>query len=368
MVRTSPGRALILAAVLVLAGCMGGGPASTPAETDTPSGTATPSDAPATPTSTPTATPTPTPTPVPNPWAKETLTVGIETDVNESRDFAPLVQEALDYWNEHNADYATYPAQFELDADASSPDILVRIQEEMRSCGRSYSNDHVGCADTLTQDDDVTPPARIDIEAGWDDPSTVTILKHEFGHLQGIAHGEAPMPLMNDTLPDIQRFPQPDLSAREWPWEDEETPRLTYYVASDEGEQLTETERQQVAHAIDYFREGADRSLAEDVTFVEAERAEYADVVIYVSHQEGICGAEFEGGSCISTDRLDTDRDGAPEFYDGASVMTAAADEDAVGWHVAYHLATLVGLTGEDRPDVLSPDASFAERRTEWWE
>ena len=93
-------RALALVALLVMAGCAGG-PASPAADPDA------------------TATQTPTPTPTwdgdpDNHFRERTLTVALADEAGTGRDYAPLVREALDYWEQNAAQFAGFPVEYEI--------------------------------------------------------------------------------------------------------------------------------------------------------------------------------------------------------------------------------------------------------------
>ena len=90
-----------------------------------------------------------------------------------------------------------------------------------------------------------------------------------------------------------------------------------------------------------------------------------ADVVVR-SVETSPCG---EGAaSCGATTGPDPDGDGAIETYSRLRISLVDLDTDAVAWHVGYWLA--YGFGAEDDAEKPPPfrDASYEDRRSEWWE
>jgi hypothetical protein len=64
----------------------------------------------------------------------------------------------------------------------------------------------------------------------------------------------------------------------------------------------------------------------------------------------------------------DPDGDGASERYSQFTVTVVGVGTDAVGWHVGYWLAAAFGLEDDAEKPPPFRDASYQERRSEWWE
>lgn len=191
--------AIVLVGVLLLAGCSGG-PTTVPEPTDTSTFSPTPT-AESSPTPTeyepsPTATPDPYPS---NYWDEQQPTVAIDTtNASNDRNYTAMVREAAAYWRVNSEQYAGYPIDLTVDPDASNPDIIVRIQKEIETCGLDTNTDRAtGCASLISTWNHPTRPEVMQIRAGFTSNSTADTMKHEFGHLLGLSHGNEPMPLMN---------------------------------------------------------------------------------------------------------------------------------------------------------------------------
>lgn len=292
-----------------------------------------------------------------NPWRQAELVVAVEN--NRSRDMRPLVREALDYWEANSERYAGYPLEYELDPDAEDPDLVIAFLDRVRECG---PEDHTaGCAPVLTQPGQIRRPVRVTVRHGLSDESTVQVLEHELGHTLGLTHDDEPREIMQATS-DITTLPQPDATERALPWD---SPDLSVYVdLSNVDPSEREATRAQIDHALDYFDRGAGGTVPENVTFTITDDRAAADVVI--AFDGATC--ETDRGSCGSLKGRDPDGDGALETYTRLDVRLVNLDTEAVAWHVGRWLGRGFGFDEEsDFPEPLRSDASFEERRSDWW-
>ncbi|MFC7172800.1 hypothetical protein ACFQL0_04430 [Haloplanus litoreus] len=137
-------RTLVIAVLLVLAGCTTPLDPSATTPTDTPVPAAADPTTP-TRTGTPTATkPATTATPSANPWGDEPIVVAIRNEGGRVRDFEPLVREAASFWEENDDAYLGFGVRYEVRPDAENPDLVVAFTDEIPDCGGVA--DAVGCA------------------------------------------------------------------------------------------------------------------------------------------------------------------------------------------------------------------------------
>jgi len=293
-----------------------------------------------------------------NPWGVETVTVGIETaepGVNES-DYRSAVAESVDYWNERAHRYGEYDAAFELDADAERPDVVVRFTSTVRCQGEPG---WIGCAPLLDATSVAEPPTTVLINSEYDDATVERTVKHEFGHLLGIRHGEAPMPLMEANADAGVNVDSSTLSGAN-PWRED---IVEVYVATDElSEERAVAVRRQVDAAVAYYDAGAEGTVPENVTFRRTDSRSDAEVVV-LFQDDPWCR---EGsGSCARVNGVDADQDGTVEYYSGSTIVLSNVGTDAVGWHVGYWLGEAMGASSREE---LSPVFQSGENRTgDWW-
>jgi hypothetical protein len=357
---------VVVAVVVVLAGCSAVPvqQSPTPAPAASPPTTADAAGALGGPAGDGTATTdaTPTGTPPENPWRADPVVVAVESPPNDSRNYVPLVEEALAYWETEGAAYG-YEADYELRPDAENPDIRVSFVHRIRECDGVDSHT-VGCAPVLDAGDDVRGTTPVRIEAGFTNETTVTVLKHELGHSRGLGHdaGEE-IAFMNATI-DAVMLPKPDATDRPSPWRDG---NLSVYV--DYGPSVDSDERAtydaEIAHALDYYEAGADGYVPENVSFTRVENRSHADVVI--SFPEQIDTDDGRGVSW-SYRYVDPDADGAPEWYVGGDVRVVADDGSLVDWYVGYGLGMLFAPDSRESlpapfdDDDLSDDEEWTSR------
>ena len=159
-----------------------------------------------------------------NHWREETLTVAVETPANSTRDYEPMVAEALDYWEANSEEYAGFSIRYDLAPDAENPDLVVAFVPTIEDCGEEGHT--AGCAPVLTSPTQVDRPVRVRVRTDFSDESTVQVLKHELGHTLGLSHDDEPQSVMA-AKSQLTTPPQPDATERALPWQDSD---LSVYV------------------------------------------------------------------------------------------------------------------------------------------
>lgn len=356
------GLVLVLATLAILAGCVAPISPDTDRPLDDGAGdTTSTDDAAVTGTDTERTTGSGTGAVAPDPYGGRTLVVGIENPADASRDYAPLVRRALDYWEANASRYAGYDVSYRLDPDATDPDFVVSVVDRIEDCG-SEDDHSAGCAPYITRPEQFSPPERVRVVDGLSDESTVLVLVHEFGHTLGLEHDDEPQSMMR-AEGRLETLPQQDAVNRSFAWSNR-TLSVHVDIGDDAGDR-TVVERQ-VTETVAYFDRGAEGTVPEDVSFVRTPNRSAADVVVQVG---GPNPCEGDAGSCRRIRGFDPDADDRLETYDRLEVYVFGLDPEAVGWHVGRHLGHTLGLTDDaEYPEPLRSSASYDERRSDWWE
>jgi hypothetical protein len=294
-----------------------------------------------------------------NPWGDDPVVVGVDAP-DTDRNYARLVEAATAYWSTNAERYAGFDVSYRVDPDAESPDIVVSFVDEVPECGNT--RDAVGCAPLVTKPSQIDRPAQVYIRSGLSAESTTLVLKHEFGHTLGLRHDDAPRDVMRAESV-LHTQPQPNATERDFPWRD-----AAFSVYVDESNVSdTDATYDQIQHALTYYENGADGSagVPSNLSFRFVDSAEEADVVVRFS-ETSPCG---EGaGSCFQTLGPDPDGDGAIETYSTLRITLVDLDTPAVGWHVGNWLGYGLGMEQpSERPEPFR-QASYDDRRSEWWE
>ena len=362
MRRNTVGTVLLLILMVTVAGCAGNSAAP---ETATP--TQTPTEAP-TQSAGPTdqSEPIPTTQPVPperdNPWNSETLIVNISTAPNDSRNYTPIVLDAIEYWNADGTQYTPYDVNLELYSDAKSADVTVDFTSEQVPILNETNYDILGTSPVVKPHHRVSSADSIYVKTGYNNTSTLHILQHEFGHYLGLEHGEEPMPLMSE-FTDATHLPMPNATERGYGWK---STNITVYV-SIHGMVESPVESQ-IQHALDYYESGAEGWMESDVHFERVNNRSKADIAIDIYRYEVNSEDLNRDGSIGMRYGKDLDDDQPLEYFTSSRIIVAGVRDDAVGWHTGSWLAYVLG--GEDYDDVPEPfqDADHDERRGDWWE
>jgi len=144
--------------------------------------------------------------PFATPWpGSDPVTVTIENEVAPDREFEPLVAETLRWWEARDDRWGNYTTDWRL-VDGPDADVTVTFVDRVRSCGdHSDPGSLLGCAPVLDPSTPADADERVRIRGGFTDETTLHVLKHEFGHVYGRSHGEAPAEIMDATIPTTRR-------------------------------------------------------------------------------------------------------------------------------------------------------------------
>lgn len=345
---------MTLALLIVLSGCLAPLPGPTPASTDERTQTTNAAHREQTERAADTASAVPD---AENPWGSGPVVVGIEDPAGTGRDWAPLVREATAYWEENAERYAGHEIDYEVRPNATDPDVVIEFVSTVPEC--AGADDAAGCAPLITDRRQIDRPETVSVRTSFSDESTVLVLQHELGHTLGLTHEDEPREVMASESV-LYTTARPNATDREFPWNDRE---FSVYLDTSNASN-PERAREQVRHALDYYERGAPE-MPDNLTFAFVDDRKRADVVVEFA-AESPCSPN--AASCGATRGWDPDGDGAVETYSDLTIVLVDPDTEAVGWHVGYWLA--FGLGAEDPAEMPPPfrDATYYDRRSEWWE
>ncbi len=333
-----------VAVITILSGCGGEGQSPAPQTstvTSTPESTVMSS-----------LSPTAVPTPVPdNPFEKEPIIIGIENPTNRS--YEAVIREAVNYWEQTGDQYVDWMGDFEVRPNTSSPDLTVEFVDTIGPCGVETGENQVGCAPVLKREDTVDA-ARMRVRTGYTNASTLMTLKHEFGHVFGLVHGEEPRKVMNATTV-LNLTTRLNASERAIPWK---TDRLTIYIdtASFSGVN-TATIEEQVVLALRYFNRGRG-TVPTNLTVTQVETRHRADIIVVGNTLPGHVASE---GSVYGRS---TDTDPALEYYTNATItVDLPPTHEHIGYHIGYWLDRFVNPDEQSTPFKTTDPGS----RDDWW-
>jgi hypothetical protein len=162
------------------------------------------------------------------------------------------LQDAVTYWNGNASAYnITWQADFQLINNTGRADVEVRFVKDVQRC--PDSDDVLGCAPRFEEGEYVERQAQIRIKQGYTQQSTETIIRHEFGHLLGLTHGQEPLPLMNETYDARLAGDVPDLETREYGFDDTVLPVYVDYESFDADQERV---REEIVQTMEWYEAG----------------------------------------------------------------------------------------------------------------
>lgn len=333
-------RAVLLAIMLVFAGCSGGTPTATKTDTasesptDTSTQSSTPTSSP-TPTATPfsTATPEPTATPLPdaaqNPWGKQNVTVSIVDRAGTGRDYRPLVESALAFWERNASNTTEFEVNFQLVDDKYTADVVVVFVENIDECDEEDTENTIGCADVYDSVGEANSQTGVEIKTGYNNKSTLTILKHEFGHTLGLTHDDTDPTWFMAGKISVGTFPKPDVDERDWKW-DTNTVRV-YADVEEAADHRHDKLREEVSQTVSSYNNYDHEKIPDNATIKMVDSRETADIVVKVVDETPsgkYSDAELWG--------YDDDEDGQIEYYSNVTIYIRDEHHDDVGEYAGY--------------------------------
>ena len=134
-----------------------------------------------------------------NPWEKRTVAVYVAHEGPPSAHLDALAERELAHWEANSREYAEATVSFEPADERGSADLVVVFRENV-SCGPGRFA--VGCARArYSERTGRLTRATVWIRTGYDDPVVRHVLRHEFGHVFGLDHGDAAeRPFMAPTI------------------------------------------------------------------------------------------------------------------------------------------------------------------------
>jgi len=353
-------RAVIIAGLIVISGCgAAGSPSSTATPTDTPTTdadtvtrtpTPTATDTPVpTPTSTPELTATPLPAAAHNPWEKQEITVAISNTGEPDRNFEPLIESALEFWEQNATNTTDYEVEFDLVNDTSRADIVVSFVEDVGSCGPERE-EAIGCAPVYEYVGQADAQSNVEIETGYDNESTVLILKHEFGHTLGLDHNDTEPTWFMDAKISVGTFPKPDVDERDWKWK---AHTITVYADVDAAvETRRDKLREEVRMTVNRYNRYEHEYIPENASIQIVDNPEKADIVVKIVD-------ETPSGDYSEVDiwGRDVDEDGSLEYYSEATIYIRDEYHDDVGQYAGYWMGYILYADSDsDLPGVYRPE------------
>lgn len=292
-----------------------------------------------------------------NPWNADEVIVAIDAPQSNADQYRAAVRDAIAYWNENDLRYGTYSVNFVLEPDARNPHVVVDFTTTVVCNGDAG---WLGCSPLLNASSDPDDPTTVQIDTEYRPETIQRTVKHEFGHLLGIRHGEPPMPLMGE-LQNVQVDPEENVSNRQNPWQ---TEQIEVYVEySNVNEDRRAAVRDQVEGALSYYDDGAEGTVPRDLEFVETDSRDEAEIVVLFFDQPWC----REGpGSCGETRGIDADDDDTIEYHSKSWIAVSNVRTEAVGWHVGYWLGASMGV--DERGEMPPAFQRGANRTGTWWE
>jgi len=281
-----------------------------------------------------------------NPWGHREVTVSVWSSTDPVTDAQrAVVEESIAFWNERHEEYTGYNVSFELDEDARNPDVVVRFVPEIGQCGEYDNAITLACAPKYDPGDRAETPTVVRVRERRPPTALANSVRHEFGHLLGLAHGDAPMPLMAERKPLERGESIRNASERRNPWHQSV---LTVAVVQDGGYSQAAL-RSHVKEALDYYENDPRDWAGPSPEFRLVRDEKRADIRMRIARHD-VC--EVGGGYCWTVSGEQLDRDEALEYYTRYEVTFGGLDTQYLSWYAGRALGYALGAENEsDLPE-----------------
>lgn len=296
-----------------------------------------------------------------NPWGKQELTVAIDSRArNTTAAQRAAVAEAARYWNENHEAYSEYEVEFVVEPTAERADVRVSFVSYIDTCGDLDGGAvTLACAPMYEGGEPADVPTTVWVRNDRPREALASSVKHEFGHLLGIDHGEDPMPLMQER----SRFePRPvvrNASKRASPWHESV---ITVAIVQDGGYDRRVL-RAHVREALSFYEQEPTDWDRPTPSFRIVEDPSRADIRLRVTHEDA---CEVGGGYCWSVTGEQLDRDAALEYYTRFEATFGDLDPTYLSWYAGRVIGYALGA--EDESELPSTFAQPENADESWFD
>ncbi len=292
----------------------------------------------------------------PNPWGTRQVTVAVASEGEPAERHLESVDTAITYWNQHHEQYTGHNVTFVLDQETERPDVVVDFVSSIKHCGGNDEQITLACAPRYDEDESAAVPTIVRVRENRPQTAIENSVKHEFGHLLGLQHGEGPMPVMAAQKPLQSQGSMLNASERTNPWHDIV---LTVAVVQDGGYRQAAL-RAHVREALEYYENDPEGWDGPTPRFELVRDVERADIVLRVTRDDA---CEIGGGYCWKVSGEDLDGDEALEYYTGFEATFGGLDSQYLSWYAGRVLGYGLGVESESQLPRIFLDPQEADRR-----
>jgi len=274
----------------------------------------------------------------------------------DNRNLEPAVKQAVSYWDSNLTRHTDFTGRFRFVDSTADADIILQFVNDIDQCGYGDLNRIVGCAPQYSSVGAASSQTVIEIVDNYVAEDIRENIKHEIGHTVGLTH-DSQLNFMTRAA-SLDQTPKTDAVNRSYPWN---TDNFSIYINTTNSYDLTPAHHDQIGHVADYYSDGAEEHVPENVTMDTTDHGSNATIVVTMTDVEGSDSDQQIYGYSVDADRP-LEYQSYMEIYVDSDVET-----ELVGWYVGLWIAYSFNMVERNEMPPPFRESDYDTASSDWW-